>query len=127
RYRPRSARHSPVPSRPPHPHACPSPTLPVLRNLRYTVGARERRTAMAEIVLGIGTSHTPMLNAPPEDWPRFIERDSRRDNLLDIDGRLTTYEAQLHRAPPGIMAEIAPDRMRARHAAVEGAMARLGD
>ena len=30
---------------------------------------------MAQIVLGIGTSHTPMLNAPPTDWPRFIERD----------------------------------------------------
>lgn len=82
---------------------------------------------MARIVLGMGTSHTPMLNAPPTDWPRFIERDSRRDNLLDVDGRLTSYEAQLDRAPAGIMAEIAPDRMQARHAAVQGAMARLGD
>ena len=33
---------------------------------------------MAQIVLGMATSHTPMLNAPPTDWPRFIERDSRR-------------------------------------------------
>lgn len=82
---------------------------------------------MARIVLGMGTSHTPMLNAPPTDWPRFIERDSRRDNLLDVDGRLTSYEAQLDRAPTGIMAEIAPDRMQTRHAAVQRAMARLGD
>src|SRR5829696_4809250 len=82
---------------------------------------------MARIVLGMGTSHTPMLNAPPTDWPRFIERDSKRDNLLDVDGRLTTYEAQLERAPAGIASEIAPERMQARHAAVEGAMARLGD
>jgi hypothetical protein len=82
---------------------------------------------MARIVLGMGTSHTPMLNAPPTDWPRFIERDSKRDNLLDVDGRLTTYAAQLERAPSGIAGEIAPERMQARHAAVEAAMARLGD
>ncbi len=81
---------------------------------------------MARIVLGMGSSHTPMLNAPPTDWPRFIERDSRRKDLLDTEGRLTSYEAQLAHAPAGIAAEIAPERMRVRHAAVAGAMARLG-
>jgi 3-O-methylgallate 3,4-dioxygenase len=80
---------------------------------------------MARIVLG--TSHTPMLNAPPTDWPRFYERDSRRSNLLDVEGRPTTYEDQLRRAPVGVAAEIAPERMQARHEAVEGAMSRLGD
>ena len=82
---------------------------------------------MAQIVLGMGTSHTPMLNAPPEDWPRFIERDTRRTNLLDVEGRPTTYEAQLQRAPADIDEQISPGRMRARHAAVEAAMARLGE
>jgi len=82
---------------------------------------------MAQLVLGIGTSHTPMLNAPAEDWPRFYERDSKRTNLLDTEGRLTTYEKQLKHAPPGITDQITPERMRARHQAVEGAMARLGD
>jgi len=82
---------------------------------------------MAQIVLGMGTSHTPMLNAPPEDWPRFIERDTRRTNLLDVEGRPTTYEAQLQRAPADIDEQISPGRMRARHAAVETAMARLGE
>src|ERR1700674_5881575 len=82
---------------------------------------------MARIVLGMGSAHTPMLNAPVEDWPRFIERDSRRTNLLDVEGRLTTYDEQLKHAPVGIAAEIAPDRMQARHAAVQGAISRLGD
>ncbi|HKS88213.1 MAG TPA: hypothetical protein VJR70_02115 [Stellaceae bacterium] len=82
---------------------------------------------MAHIVLGMGTSHTPMLNAPASDWPRFYERDSRRSNLLDTEGRPTTYEAQLRHAPADIDAQIAPQRMAARHAAVEGAMARLGE
>src|SRR5258708_15284332 len=82
---------------------------------------------MAQLVLGIGTSHTLMLNAPPTDWPRFYERDSKRTNLLDTEGRLTSYGEQLKHAPAGIAAEIAPERMQARHAAVQGAMARLGD
>jgi 3-O-methylgallate 3,4-dioxygenase len=82
---------------------------------------------MAKLVLGIGTSHTPMLNTPPADWPRFIERDTQRTNLLDTDGRLTSYEAQLKRAPADIDAQIAPERMQARHASVEAAMSRLGD
>jgi 3-O-methylgallate 3,4-dioxygenase len=68
-----------------------------------------------------------MLNAPPEDWPRFIERDTKRTNLLDADGRLTTYQAQLKRAPADIDAQIAPERMKRRHATVEAAMSRLGD
>jgi hypothetical protein len=89
--------------------------------------ALEREDMMAQLVLGIGTSHTPMLNAPPTDWPRFYERDSKRTNLLDTEGRLTSYDAQLKHAPAGIAGEIAPERMQARHAAVQGAMARLGD
>ena len=82
---------------------------------------------MARIVLGMATSHTPMLNAPPTDWPRFIERDAHRSNLLDVEGRLTTYEAQLEQAPADIAAHITPERMQARHETVEGAMARLGE
>ena len=82
---------------------------------------------MAKLVLGIGTSHTPMLNAPATAWPRFIERDTQRTNLLDTDGNLTTYEAQLKRAPADIDGQIAPERMATRHAAVEAAMSRLGD
>ena len=82
---------------------------------------------MARIVLGMASSHTPMLNAPPTDWPRFIERDSRRSELLDIDGRPTTYEAQLRRAPGTVAAEITPERMQARSEHVQGALSRLGD
>ena len=36
---------------------------------------------MAEIVLGIGTSHTPMLYTEPEHWPRYETRD-RKASLL---------------------------------------------
>ena len=82
---------------------------------------------MARIVLGMGSSHTPMLNAPPTDWPRFYERDSKRTNLLDTDGNLTSYEAQLKHAPADIDAQISRERMATRHEAVQGAIARLGE
>jgi len=85
---------------------------------------------MARIVLGIATSHTPMLNAPAADWPRFIERDEKRA-LLDTDGRPTTYAALLERARPEVAAKIAgeitPSRTAARHAAAEAALGRLGE
>jgi 3-O-methylgallate 3,4-dioxygenase len=75
----------------------------------------------------MGTSHTPMLNAAVTDWPRFIERDSRRSNLLDGHGRPTTYEALRAHAPAGIADEITPQRMQARYDAVQGALSRLGN
>jgi hypothetical protein len=82
---------------------------------------------MAKIVLGIGTSHTPMLNAPATDWPRFYERDSVRRELLDTDGNLITYQAQLKRAPSDIDAQISASRMETRKATTEAAIARLGE
>src|SRR6516164_8674756 len=73
---------------------------------------------MARIVLGIASSHTPMLNAPAEDWPRFIDRDRVRE-FLDKDGRPATYDELLARAEPSIAAELTPERFAARHAAAQ--------
>jgi 3-O-methylgallate 3,4-dioxygenase len=36
---------------------------------------------MAKIVLGIGTSHTPMLSLPPEMWPTYARGDERNQEL----------------------------------------------
>jgi len=81
---------------------------------------------MAKLVLGIGTSHTPMLNAPAEDWPRFIDRDGVRD-FLDKEGQPTTYEELLRRAEPHIAAELTPERFAARHADAQAGVAHLKD
>ena len=51
----------------------------------------------------------------------------RRTNLLDTEGRLTSYDEQLKHAPADIDAQINPDRMQRRHGVVQGAIARLGD
>jgi hypothetical protein len=36
---------------------------------------------MAKIVLGIGTSHTPLLSIPPEMWPQYAKGDERNPEL----------------------------------------------
>jgi hypothetical protein len=79
---------------------------------------------MARLVLGIGTSHTPMLNAPAEDWPRFIDRDGVRD-FLDKEGQPATYADLLARAEPHVEAELTPERFSARHAAAQAGVAHL--
>src|SRR5437588_391387 len=78
-------------------------------------------TGMATIVLGIGTSRTPMLNAPVEDWPRFTELDALRPHL-DKDGRPATYRELLRNADPGIAAQLTPG-----HAAAQAALLHVAD
>lgn len=63
---------------------------------------------MSRIVLGVGTSHTPMLNAAAQDWGRFIERDALRPHF-DKKGRPVTYEELLALAPPGMDRELTPE------------------
>ena len=82
---------------------------------------------MAKIVLGIATSHTPMLNTPAKDWPSFIDRDGVRD-FLDKEGDPATYEELLSRPDPRALPELTPERFAARHdeaqAAIEAVEAR---
>jgi hypothetical protein len=72
---------------------------------------------MARLVLGIGTSHSPMLNAELEDWPRFIEADLGRDHL-DKDGNAVTYDDLLRMADDNIADKILPEKLAMRHTAV---------
>ncbi len=54
---------------------------------------------MAEIVLAAGTSHSPMLLTPPEQWGNFRARDEQM-TLIDNDGRPRGY-AELAAAAAG--------------------------
>jgi hypothetical protein len=83
-------------------------------------------STMARIVLAIGTSHTPMLNTPAEEWPCFIDRDGVRD-FLDKEGEPATYQQLLDRAEPHVAAELTPERMAARHAAAQAGVEHLKD
>jgi Catalytic LigB subunit of aromatic ring-opening dioxygenase len=79
---------------------------------------------MARIVLGIATSHTPMLNTPAKDWPSFIDRDGVRD-FLDKEGDPATYAELLGRADPRVLPELTPQRFAARHDAAQTAVEEL--
>jgi 3-O-methylgallate 3,4-dioxygenase len=81
---------------------------------------------MAQIVLGIGTSHSPMLNASVEEWALFEAREPTL-KLLDREGRATTYEALLRQAGGRFDREASPEKFAERHAAAQAALDRLGD
>ena len=81
---------------------------------------------MARLVAGFGASHSPMLAAQAEDWVggEFVARDKAR-LFVDFDGVPCRYDDLLARAPDDAMARIAPDLLRARHAEITAAIARL--
>jgi hypothetical protein len=79
---------------------------------------------MAHIVLGIGTSHTPMLNVGPEEWPLFEELDRKRAHLHK-DGARATYDELLAITPSSLRAELVPERHAKRHGEAMAALGRL--
>lgn len=81
---------------------------------------------MARIVLGIGTSHTPMLNAGLDDWPRFIELDRLRQHL-DKQGRPVNYEQLLALAGDSIARELRPEVLTTRWTAALAQVHALGE
>jgi aromatic ring-opening dioxygenase catalytic subunit (LigB family) len=79
---------------------------------------------MARIVLGLGSSHTPMLLASDETLPRFEETD-RNIKHRDKEGRPATYAELLEKADPKMAAMVAPAELVARQNKVRAAMARV--
>ncbi len=79
---------------------------------------------MAKIVLGLGSSHTPMLLASDETLPRFEETD-RKIKHRDREGRPITYAELLEKADPKMAAMVAPAELVARQNKVRAAGARL--
>src|SRR3989304_1837028 len=71
---------------------------------------------MADIVLAIGTSHSPLLNSPAEDYPKHAAIDAAGRKLLDKDGRPCTYGDLLAKADPSIKAQIEPQVLEKRSA-----------
>src|SRR5262245_44127540 len=71
---------------------------------------------MAEIILGIGSSHSPMLSTPHEGFAGHADRDR---------ARVPTFEALARDKASWIGRELAPDVTRARHDATQAAIQRL--
>ena len=81
---------------------------------------------MAQIVLGLGTSHTPMLLVDAADLPQYEEND-RRLPLLDFDGAPIGFDALLAVAADRHCRAVTPAQLSARHAAARCAISGLSD
>ena len=64
---------------------------------------------MAEIVIGIASSHTPQLSSGVDMWHDHAERDRRNPALLGTDARYRTYSELLAEADPAIEKELHAD------------------
>ena len=63
---------------------------------------------MADIVIGIASSHTPQLSSGVDMWLDHAERDRRNPRLLGKDARWHTYEELLADADPALGHELRP-------------------
>lgn len=79
---------------------------------------------MGQIVLGIGASHSPMLNATVEEWAWFAAREPKM-KLLDREGKPATYNALVAEAGGRFDAECTREKFAARHALAQAALDRL--
>src|SRR5687768_18498610 len=79
---------------------------------------------MAEIVLGLGTSHGPMLSTPPDKWDLRIPDDLRSTH--HFRGRTWTFdELVAERASENLAAQIQPEIWVQRHAQCRRAIGEL--
>ena len=61
---------------------------------------------MAEIVLGIGTSHTPLLSLRPELWPEYAKGDERNPELAyPPNGLVMPFEQGIDYLTPEVKAK----------------------
>ena len=72
---------------------------------------------MAQIVLGIGTSHSPQLRTPPEKWHLFLEKD-QKDPRYD-------YREVLRRANAKIQKELTEEIFKKKYNACQEALSTL--
>jgi len=80
---------------------------------------------MADIVLAIGTSHSPLLNSPAEDYPKHAAIDAAGRKLLDKNGKPCSYGDLLAQADPAIKRQIEPAMLEQRSTRCTKNIARL--
>jgi aromatic ring-opening dioxygenase catalytic subunit (LigB family) len=83
--------------------------------------------SMAKIVLGIGSSHTPMLNLTAEQWSHRANVDFNNTKLALPDGRKVSYPQLLEMHGPRFQDEITLPVLQRKERACQDALDRLGD
>jgi len=79
---------------------------------------------LAKIVLGMGTSHGPMLSTPPEGWGLRVPDDRRTRH--HFKGKTWTFDELVKlREPENLARQITPEVWRTRHAACRAAIVKL--
>lgn len=79
---------------------------------------------MADIVIGIASSHTPQLSSGVEMWPDHALRDQRYP-LLGKDATYHTYEETLAGADPEMARELQPDVWEGKYQRAQAAITSL--
>ena len=83
---------------------------------------------MAELVLGLASSHSPQLSTPSDGWAQRGERDKGNPELIGTDGITSNYEDLLARADVARIAqEITPEKFQKRFDQNQKAIARLAE
>ena len=83
---------------------------------------------MAQLVLGIGTSHSPQLSMSWDVWAMRGAADKTNPALVGTDGVVSGYDALLARVDRARIAkEITDEKFRARHEENQRSIARLGE
>ncbi len=79
---------------------------------------------MAKIVLGVGSSHTPMLYTEPQDWPRYETRD-RKMPILDQDGQRSDFDDLVTASGHEVAAALEPSAIEKAYNACQEHLDRL--
>src|SRR5450755_2091087 len=79
---------------------------------------------MAKIVLGIGSSHGPLLSTPPEQWDLRAKAD-RENKTHWYRGKTYDYESLLKERAPGFADQVDVETRRERHARCRTALETL--
>jgi hypothetical protein len=82
---------------------------------------------MAHIVLGIGTSHTPLLTLEPGEWIHRAAADRANPRLNLSDGRWLNYEELLTERGPRYADDAAAEVLERKAVGCEAALDRLAD
>ena len=82
---------------------------------------------MARIVLGLATSHTPMLNLTAQQWQHRAEVDYANARLNLSDGRRVTYEQLLAERGPRYRDDVALAVLEKKERACQASLNRLAD
>jgi hypothetical protein len=80
---------------------------------------------MADIVLGIGSSHGPLLSTPAEQWDLRANADRANKNHW-YRGKTYDFERLLKERAPGFAAEVEPDVRQRRFEQCRSALEQLG-